>query len=108
MKKVIFALLFVSVSTMSFAFTVNPTKTDVAELRTEILSLIGTPPLNGSLEEKVEIQFTVNSQNEVVIISTNNEKLDSYIKFKLNYKHLETTDIVVNERYTLPLLVRKG
>ena len=84
MKKVFFALLFVSVASMSFANTVNPTKTDGAELRTEILSLLGTPQLSGSMEERVDIQFTVNAQHEVVILSTNNEELDSYIKSKLN------------------------
>ena len=106
MKKVFFALLFVSVAGMSFAKADNPIKTEGAELRMEILSLIGIPPLDGSLEERVLIQFTVNAQNEVVILSTDNVELDSYIKSKLNYKQLKTTDVVINERYSLPLVVK--
>jgi hypothetical protein len=108
MKKVFFALLFVSVASMSFANTVTPTKTDGAELRTELLSLLGTPQLESSMEERVMIHFTVNTQNEVVILSTDNEELDSYIKSRLNYKQLTTSDVIINERYTLPLLVKRG
>lgn len=108
MKKVFVALAFIAVSGMAFANNVNPTKAQGAELRSEILSLIGTPQLDDSMEERVIINFTVNSQNEVVVLSTSNAQLDGYIKSRLNYKQVTTSDVVINERYTLPLLVKRG
>jgi hypothetical protein len=108
MKKVLFALMFVSLASMAFAHGDKPTKAKGAELRAELLELIGTPPIEGSLEERIQIHFTINAKNEIVILSTNNNQLDHYVKSRLNYKQLSTGDIIINERYTLPLVVRKG
>ena len=107
MKKLFFALFFAALTNFSFANSANPTSINVSELRAELIDLIGTPRLANSLEERVTIQFTVNAENEVVILSTDNEELDGYLKSRLNYKQLDTENLVVNERYVLPLLVIK-
>jgi len=49
----------------------------------------------------------VNSNNEIIIISTDQKNLDSSIKSTLNYKKLKSSDMEVNVTYTLPVSLKK-
>lgn len=57
-------------------------------------------------ETKLNISFFVNSQSEIIVVSTNNQELDSVIKATLNYKKLALDKLKFNEVYTVPVVVK--
>lgn len=97
----LFAALFLSVS--SYAGDVTPVKTTNEELRTEIASIFKKVNLEdyNIQEESVKVQFTINDNNEIIVLKTNNQKLDSVVKAYLNYKELKTTDAKKNTLYAV-------
>ncbi len=54
----------------------------------------------------VKVNFIVNSHDEIIIVSTDNESLDQIIKDVLNYKKLDITVLKRNEIYTLPITIK--
>lgn len=59
-----------------------------------------------SKDTKIIIHFTINDYNELVILSTNNEDLDGYIKNSLNDKKIELSKLQYNKEYDLPLVIK--
>ena len=47
--------------------------------------------------------FMVNSHNEVIVLQTSSDEIDSLIKSELNYKTLKNRDLQVHKIYTLPI-----
>jgi hypothetical protein len=58
---------------------------------------------NNVKEMKINISFLVNGQNEIIVLSTNNEEFDSLIKSALNYKKISVSELDYNTVYTLPV-----
>lgn len=109
MKKLIMALFAILMTASVFANGDNPSKSSLQDLRNEITELIGSPQLTSDMEEaRVTLHFTINTKNEIVVLSTNNQDFDGYIKGRLNYQQLERSSAVINKKYTLPLIIRKG
>lgn len=50
-----------------------------------------------------KISFIVNSNSELVVLSTNNRDLDDNVKSVLNYKKVAIDDLEFNKVYTLPI-----
>ena len=55
----------------------------------------------------IHINFMVNDKNEIIILSTDDSNMDKLIKGILNYKKLKSSDIKINTKYTLPLVLKK-
>ena len=72
---------------------------------TEIQNLIQDLDLNYEEldNQTVKVHFMVTTKNELVVLRTNHEDVDQSIKFGLNYKELENTDLEVNKVYILPV-----
>jgi len=104
-KNILFAALFTLVLGTASANT-NP-ETNTA--RNEIKTLIQKADFASNLKNDmtVNVTFTVNAKNEIIIISTDQENLDSSIKSTLNYKKLKSSDMKVNVTYTLPVVLKK-
>ena len=47
------------------------------------------------------------SNNEIVVLSTNNDNLDSMIKTSLNYKSIAAENLEQGRKYTLPVSFQK-
>ncbi|MDF1697672.1 MAG: hypothetical protein P1U56_17635 [Saprospiraceae bacterium] len=77
--------------------------------RKEIKTWIQKAKIFSEIKEDmtVHVTFTVNDKNEIIVTSTDQEKLDKTIKSTLNYKKLESTDIQINKTYTLPVILKK-
>jgi len=58
-------------------------------------------------EKTVYVDFMINEKAEIIVLATNNKKLDETIKHKLNYKKLTTSDLAFYKRYTLPISFKK-
>ena len=104
--KLFFAALYILL--LSTALQANPIPEKTNQLRFEIANLIQNIDLGSAMgqEEVIHLNFTVNSKNEIIVLSTSNEKLDSRIKSELNYKEIKTKDIVQNKVYTLPVRMK--
>lgn len=109
MKKFAMLLFAVTMAFTSYAHGDKPSNSNLLELRDEITDMIGHPRMDESnVEARVTLHFTVNAKNQVVVLTTNNEEFDEYIKDRLNYQELEKSTATINEKYTLPLIIRKG
>ena len=81
-------------------------------LRNEIVNLLGDN-LSYVLDKNdvtVEVLFTVNNQGELIIVSTNatNEKVEKFIKKKLNYKKVNFKAAKTGEIFLLPLTIKNS
>ena len=76
------------------------------ELRDYVISLVDKPVFDlfdHNKQEVALIQFTINSKNEIVVLTvdTGNEELEDYIKMCLNYKETTIPGLAINEPYIL-------
>jgi hypothetical protein len=53
------------------------------------------------------VDFIINDLGEILVLSTNDETLDSRIKTKLNYKKINSTELIPNKKYTLPISFKR-
>ena len=89
----------------------NPIKpTD--ELRAEIVDIIGPTYLDDYEKDEyaAEVLFTVNHDQELIILSVVSENVDAetYLKRKLNYKKVDHRPTKPGEIYLLPVKMIKG
>ncbi len=75
-------------------------------LRTEIVELLGNHKYD--LKNKVleaQVSVMLNNQNELVVVSVNskNTTINSYVKYKLNYKKINVKGIKKGTVYRIPL-----
>ncbi len=77
--------------------------------RTEIKEMITKADFAKEISEDVtlNVRFQVNGKNEIIIISTDNDKYDASLKDVLNYKKLKSSDMSINMIYTLPIKLKK-
>ncbi len=59
-----------------------------------------------SEDTKVNISFFINSQNEVIVVTTNNNDLDSVLKSSINYKKIAVHELEYNKVYTVPVHIK--
>ncbi|MEE9438811.1 MAG: hypothetical protein V3V14_07400 [Saprospiraceae bacterium] len=97
----LFALVFGTVSAN--------TDPNLKSSRTEIKEMIQKSTLlsNINIDKTIYINFLLNNKNEIIILSTNDPKMDKAIKSVLNYKKLVSKDMQINKTYTLPLVLKK-
>jgi hypothetical protein len=71
------------------------------ELRKELSQKIKALDYKKGISEDVLINFLVNSENELVIISTNTNETASKIKNSINYSKIKSKDFTPNKLYTI-------
>jgi hypothetical protein len=99
-------MLGISISTYANR---NPDIKSDNHLRTQIIKLIEKPDLTLTdiEEEKALLHFMVNAKGEVVVlvVDTENNFIDQYLKERLNYKKLKG---VATGRYTMKVIIQNG
>ena len=100
-------LFSINVSAANF-HPIKPTD----ELRIEIVDMIGSNSLNEIMiagQHEATVLFTVNSKKELIVLSvdTDNVQLESYLKWKLNYKKVHYRPSKIGEIYLLPVKMAK-
>ena len=58
-------------------------------------------------DQTVYVDFMINEKSEIIVLATNNETLDKALKLRLNYKTLNTEELDLFERYTVPISFKK-
>lgn len=106
--KTIIAVVALSLATvLPAAANTNPStkKEGKSELRTTIVSLLGTHKykLNKTVEAQVSVML--NNENELIVVevTSNDKSVASFVKAKLNYKKVEVTGIKKGAVYRIPL-----
>lgn len=93
--------------TAAFSNPIKPTD----ELRDEIVDIIGFGFLDDFEESEyaAEVLFTVNSEQELIVLSVNSESEDAedYLRNKLNYKKVDHQPTKYGEIYLLPVKMVK-
>ncbi|MDF1696412.1 MAG: hypothetical protein P1U56_11290 [Saprospiraceae bacterium] len=104
-KSLMFTALFALILGTASATTNPENKT----ARKEIKTLIQKSNLAADIQKDVTVHvtFMVNDKNEIIVTSTDKANLDRIIKYTLNYKKLESTDMQLNKTYTLPVVLKK-
>jgi len=54
-------------------------------------------------DQTVKVQFMINSDDELIVLQTNNQKVDQTIKGHLNYAKINKNDLEVNKIYIIPV-----
>lgn len=90
-------------ATSAFANPIKPTD----QLRDQIVDIIGFGILDDfeKSEYSAEVLFTVNSDQELIVLSVTSESEDAeeYLRKRLNYKKVEHMPTKYGEIYLLPV-----
>ncbi len=108
-KLIVLALaVFVLNITAAFSNPIRPTD----QLRDEIVDMIGLSYLDDfeKSEITVEVLFTVNSEQELIVLSVDSENDDAetYLRKQLNYKKVDHSPSKPGEIYLLPVKMVKS
>ena len=82
----------------------NPVK----KLSTQIGELLENSYLTtDEVSLTAQVRFTLNNEDEIVVLSvdTENGKLESFIKGRLNYKKVEVAGAIEGKMYTIPIKI---
>jgi len=105
LKLIVSAFAIVLFTTASFANNIPNSKN---QLRSEIASFINNIDFSeAELEEEVlYVHFMLNTKNEIIVLSTDNNVLDNKIKQELNYRTVKSDGVESNKVYTLPIRIK--
>jgi|TARA_R110002020_G_scaffold199778_3_gene401579 hypothetical protein len=101
--KTVFVALSILIT--SSAFATNPTTSGTPEtIAKEITALLENPTFLVTQEQTVAVEFVLNKNNEVVVLSVDCKDADvcSFINSRLNRKVLES-ELELGKVYTLPV-----
>jgi len=97
-----FVLVLVSFSAEAHTSFAPDSKPEYAQLKKYLQKIDFTSFVKGAT--KINVNFLINSKNEVIVISTSDKDMDFTVKNALNYKQIEVSDLEYNKIYTLPVL----
>ncbi len=102
MKKLIMLLIATLLINVVSAKELKPKKT-YTSTTLEISELLNSSSQVGILEEdqKVKVKVMLNTEKEIIVLVTNssNKELTEYIKEKLNFKKLKSTELEVGSSF---------
>ncbi|WP_422081222.1 hypothetical protein [Ulvibacterium sp.] len=109
MRKI--SLVFVAAMLLSTGsiFANGPKETDPTQsIKTQVKKLLRGYTLSPSEKDlTATILFTVNKDNEFVVLSveTEDEVLEYFVKTRLNYHKVDSKEIPEGRRYTIPVKI---
>lgn len=53
--------------------------------------------------ETVKVQFMINADDEIIILQTNDKRVDRKIKNHMNYARIKNNDLEINKIYIIPV-----
>ena len=101
------AMLFSAASL--FANESNPTSEPTKSLSEQIGELLKDNNFtDDACGNTAEVEFTLNSEKEIVVLSVNaaDSKLDSFIKSRLNYKEVALDSFSAGKKYTVKVSIK--
>ena len=108
-KSWLFSFLFVAF--LSFAATAStpysPEKDKSSTVTKQISKLLKGIAKQVDESQTIHIDFMLNDKSEIIVVSTDSNKLDATIKSKLNYKAIESGSLENFKTYTVPVTIKK-
>ena len=112
MKNLKILALVVAMTIGSFvSATTNPIKTvESASISKSVGELLKNPGFQLDQEVDAVVDIFINSDDEMVVLSvdTDNEKVEQYIKSRLNYKKVENTTLGNKKSFKVPVKMVKS
>ena len=102
LTKLFFALFALTISTATFASS-GP---EFPSVREEIQSLIQNSNLVFDQSEKVLINFLINNESKLIVLSTSGNIDEESIRSILNLKKVNKGELETNTVYTLPVQLK--
>lgn len=105
-----FAICFASLSATATETEPNSTNN---ELRSEIVTLLGTEApsnLTDGKDVKASVSLMLNNQNQLIVVSVDSKirSVDTYVKSKLNYQKIDVKGLKKGEIYKVPLTIKQS
>jgi hypothetical protein len=98
------AIFMISFMMPGKANTVVPvTNSEIAQIKSVIQKIDFDEYIDHATT--VKLQFMINTQNEIVILSTDNKDLDEVLKEKLSYSKIKIKELRYDTVYTLPVTI---
>ncbi|MFT5848993.1 MAG: hypothetical protein ACJARX_001836 [Psychroserpens sp.] len=111
MKKLKMLVLVVAITFSSaMSASTNPIEKAKPETVTETISeLLKDPGIQFDTELSAMVEFTINKDNEIVVlsVSTQSKALESFIKHRLNYKKVAQEAVGTQKNFILPVKIKK-
>lgn len=104
MKTLLFSFVFTACSFFLTAST-TPSKT-VDSMEKQLTEMIQKSNFYKSVELEdamIMVKFTINEDNEIIVLSTNSDDHDSNIKSLLNYRSLDLDENLRSKVFILPI-----
>ncbi len=103
-KKSLFLSLFFMLSIVATSFA-TPTVKENTDLESKVRKALTAYNFDFSFlkGETIKIRFMLNEHNEIIVLSTNNQKLDHQIKGALNYSKIDKENLETFKVYILPV-----
>jgi hypothetical protein len=107
-KAIVFTLMFALVGILP-SFANNPIS-NPNEIRQEIYKLVSSIDVSqmNADTERVNVEFMVNTKNEIIVLNVSESTFDYNIKSRLNYHKVKTDDVVRNKIYSVPVVFKKS
>ena len=99
-----FIAVFVLALMTQFSYATEVSNAEGAQIQTLLNTIDFTNYIK--TETKINISFFINSQNEVIVVTTNNKELDNVVKGTLNYKKIAVNELEYNKVYTVPVHIK--
>ena len=97
---------FLALTFVTFTSTANNDPL-TSSVRNEIKSIFEKADFEVQEDQRVLINFLINSKNEIIVISASDDSLEPSIRGILDLKKVSAADIVYNRLYTLPIQLKK-
>ncbi|WP_224489364.1 hypothetical protein [Robertkochia flava] len=106
--KIVFAavLLFSTVSVFAETGKPDPVK---GQAVTEITSFLKNPAISAHGEDMLaQVYLMLNREGEIVVlqVEAENELMEAYIKNRLNYKKLQSKELLPGREYVVPVRIK--
>lgn len=103
-RKLIFTATLAAITTVSAMASSPSTTTTVLQDLIQKLNI----NLSDLEDETLKIKFMINEKNEMIILGTDDKKMDSYIKSSLNYQKVDAADLKPYNVYIVPVTFQEA
>ncbi|MBY5958025.1 hypothetical protein KUV50_07785 [Membranicola marinus] len=92
------AIVLLLITSIHQISTTKPLEDPNAKLRSVVVKLLKNPTLQTTLDQSVRISFFITTDDELVVLKTDarSNKLDEFIKERMNYHKINVKDLEVN------------
>ncbi|MCK0108966.1 hypothetical protein MWU58_06660 [Flavobacteriaceae bacterium S0825] len=95
---------------MASTNTEKPSTTESSKITVKIERFLKNPSFDVDYEMTAKVTLTLNKNNELVVLSVDSEddKMESFIKSRLNYRKVSGSYETLNKEFVVPVRITSG